>query len=134
MFIDRLGLERIDIWKDLVVQSANWRSLIGQGMGKFASLGVIDKTGTYWDNPHNEYLQVYFELGLIGLLLLLGYFIDLFRRFLRFKTPQTILLFSCITVLLINSLGMFPMQVAPTAFLAITYIGLLEVCLNRKNK
>ena len=129
-FIDYFGWERIGIWKQMLIQTANWRCSIGQGMGKFQRLLLKDKTGTMWDNPHNEFLQVYFELGLVGLFLITGYLVNLTKRFIKnFKNEITIVLFSGIVVLLINSLGMFPMQLASTAFLGITYFALLEILL-----
>lgn len=133
-FVDRPNFDRVEIWRKTVIQQFNWRSIIGQGMGKFQDLRVVDKYGIVWDNPHNEYLQIYFELGIIGIILLSGYFIDLFRRFLRFRTPLTIILMSCVIVVLVNSIGMFPFQIAPTAFLGITYIALLEGLLCRNQK
>lgn len=134
IFIDRPNFDRIAIWKQTITHQVNWKCIIGQGLGKFQNLKVLDKYGIWWDNPHNEYLQIYFELGIIGLTLLLGYFITLFKRFLKHIIPLTILLMSCIIVILVNSLGMFPFQIAPTAFLAITFIALLEGVLCRHHK
>ena len=107
----------------------DYEFLTGEGLGKYQQLKVIDKTDSMWRNPHNEYLLVYFELGLFGLLFALGYLVNLFKRFLKVKTEQSLLLFSCITALLVNCMGHFPFQIAPTAFLAITYFALLEICL-----
>lgn len=130
-YIDRLGLERISLWKRILTQMKWEQHLGGQGMGRFQNLRIIiDKTNSVWDNPHNEYLNIYFELGAMALFLVIGYIVNLIRRFIKiFKTKEAIVLFSGIIVLLINSMGMFPMQLACTAFLGIIYFGLLEVIL-----
>ena len=136
LFVDKPNLDRVVIWKKLVAQTFGWNRIVGQGMGRFINLRIYDKTKTRWDNPHNEFLQIYLELGIIGLLLFLGYLIDLFVRLIKFcKTEVEVMLFAGITVILVNSLGMFPFQLAPTAFLGIVYFGLLEgiLCQRRQN-
>lgn len=133
--IDTMGLERVEIWKECFKQTFGWRSVVGRGMARFKHMMIIDETGTEWTNPHNEYIQIYFELGLIGLLIFLGYFVDTFRKFLRmFKDRQALVLASGVVAVLISCIGMFPFQLAPTALVAITYIALLEgLCQHRLN-
>ena len=132
VFIEKTDNLRFEVWRKLLAQTFNWRCLIGQGLGRFQNLRIVHQN-TVWDNPHNEYLNIYFELGIVGLVFVFGYLLGLFRRFLKYKTDKSILLFSCIMVVLVESLGMFPFQVATTAFLAITYFALLEKCLHHQN-
>lgn len=134
-FIDGFGTERLIIWKKLVLRSFRyWKALpflVGEGLGKFQHLKVVEKdiSTSVWTNPHNEYLQVYFELGVFGLFFIIGYLLNLFKRFLKVRTELTVALFSSICVVLIFSIGNFPFQIAPLAFLAITCFALLEKCL-----
>lgn len=62
----------------------------GGGLGNFIIqfryyVKTRKDTFTAYDQAHNEYLQVQFEMGVFGTLLLLGYGIDQIRRYRRIR-------------------------------------------------
>ena len=86
--IDRITTGRSVLWEDLWRRGAEalpW----GNGWGYMWSLTPIDLFGfegafTTGDNPfvypHNDFLFVFLELGILGLGLLIGFWIQLLRR------------------------------------------------------
>lgn len=82
----------------------------------------------YWDNPHNLYISLFFEFGIVGLFLLLGY---LRQNIIRFKNavkmPNVIGLAGFIIVLLGVSVGHFPMFLARFTIFIIPLVALFEV-------
>jgi O-antigen ligase len=71
---------RSNLWP-AVVESALRRPVIGQGLG--SSQMVSGDIGEYLGHPHNDYLRVWHDLGLIGLVLLLTAFITWCRTLWR---------------------------------------------------
>ena len=69
---------RYGMWKDVLLDIKDGRvipngkdySLTGYGLGSFKFFNPKLHDGN-WDKAHNEYLQVFYELGLIGIILLL---------------------------------------------------------------
>ena len=85
----------------------------------------------YWDNPHNLYISLFFEFGIIGLFLLFGY---LRQDAIRFKNavkmPNVIGLAGFIIVLLGVSIGHFPIFLARFIIFIIPLVALFEVATN----
>jgi hypothetical protein len=78
-------------------------------------------TGSGWGYPfpmHNEWLQCWHQYGLIGLSLLIGYVLTVYR--------DNRILFSAFLIILVNMLGNYPLHLAPSAFLIIIIAGLME--------
>jgi len=74
----------------------------------------------YFFNPHNEYLNVYFEGGLLGLFLVFCIFFVFYTSFaLLPKTPETWFLFTTFSIFVGNSVGNFPMHLIPQALFPI---------------
>lgn len=65
---------RTDIWR-AVIDAASHNMLFGVGYGSFWGLGEDISARFNVMQAHNGYLGVYLELGLFGLLLLLGFFL-----------------------------------------------------------
>jgi O-antigen ligase len=61
---------RVEAW-DLVVRSARESRIVGKGIGSSNVLLMSHFVGGSFDHPHNDYLRVWHDLGLIGLGLLL---------------------------------------------------------------
>jgi hypothetical protein len=77
--------------------------------------------GTNWGRPfplHNEWLSLFFSYGLIGFYLIVCYFMEL-------KTENKILI-AALLIAAVNALGNYPMHIAPTAFLVIVILALIE--------
>lgn len=111
-FIDKPDYSsRWYVAKLILIKTTGWNILVGNGLGSFAASGfgpyegaVVTPTNSAWmKQAHNEYLQVYYELGLIGLGLILfwlGSLIGLFIKTFKKRTEFSVMLFSCLVVLL----------------------------------
>jgi O-antigen ligase len=63
----------------------------GSGTGSFATLYDVFASAHHLiktDNPHNEYLNIFFQLGLVGLIALLGLFLTLYRQLKMVVLPD----------------------------------------------
>lgn len=96
----------------------------GSGVGHWKIVFAYFKTpGGYWRYAHNDFLQATFEMGIGFVAILIGYIVELFRRF---KGNQLIPITGLIIVIL-NATVNFPFHIGQTALMAITWAGLLEV-------
>lgn len=80
--------------------------------------------GTPWGKRypmHNEYLQVWFEMGLVGLSIVLGYLVTTWRQVWGNRKHMMAL-----TVITIGMAGDYPLHIPTTAFLIIIMCGLIE--------
>ena len=85
--IERADPHRIEVWKH-TIQLWKSRTLTGHGHGAFR--GMIQNTlpshiqsDGHWAQAHNEYVQILFEQGIIGLGIFLSLMLITFYRFWR---------------------------------------------------
>lgn len=83
--------DRFKIWGE-AFNIAKLKFITGMGLGTVALSNF--GTNIRWQHLHNEYYQVVFELGIIGLILALWCIKDYFRVFNSIKTELTIRLAS----------------------------------------
>ena len=77
-----------------------------------------------WDNPHNLFINVFFQYGLVGLFLIFGLLKEIWTRFSgAFKDRELVVITSCILVFLISSLTHFPLELARNAYLFPIILG-----------
>jgi hypothetical protein len=139
---------RIAVWK-LVIQ--DWRSPVDpQKDNSFAITGLGPGSFRYvfpgkheqffrehaWQDflqAHNEYLQLLYECGVVGLFLLLGAIGWVFRRNFSFRDcwrgeadPYRMSLLSSFLCISLCALGTFVWQIAPTIFYTAVIVGLLH--------
>ena len=78
----------------------------------------------HWDNAHNEYIQLFFEYGFLGLFLLGGLVREIYTRF-RFaiKSKELVFLTATLVVIMVVSLGQFPFHLARIGFLIPVLMG-----------
>lgn len=88
----------------------NWFT-VPFGHGPYAFWGKLQAL-------HNDYLQYLFEFGAVGLSLILGYILTIYRG--------NRILFAGFVAAAVNMLGNFPTQLPPTAFLIIIILALIE--------
>lgn len=104
---------RTTAWQEMIHRMSN--PAFGQGIGIVKSLLV--KTGNnYWMFAHNDYLEIYCALGVLGLFLVILLIINSIRNF-NYK-KENILGFSFLAsfiAFLIVMFGSFPMEIAPLA-------------------
>jgi len=90
-----------------------------------------------WDHPHNEYLLIWYEYGILGLLIVLCFIGDIFRRFFvltsliyqEFDTSLYPLMASFVAVLLLSTVH-FTLHLPITIPVAIVLIAILDKKLN----
>ena len=78
----------------------------------------------YWDNPHNLFINVLFQYGILGLLLVFGLLREMYYRFkYAIKDQEIIVITSCIIVYLITGMTNFPLEIARTGYLFPILLG-----------
>lgn len=84
-----------------------------------------------WEYVHNEFLQAFFETGLIGLAIICLYIWDIFRRFFEYgrKNLYALSFVSSFLAILIVSFGHFPFHLARLAGPFVVIMALLEIAL-----
>lgn len=136
--------ERADQWK-LVMRDAMIHPIAGWGMDSFRNIteekkwhyakclnqiqGKDNQFATdIWDNPHNMLVSLFFEGGIIWVIMFLGYFIDITRRFLRsYRMPNTVALYGVMIVAFVLSLSHFPLFLARFMCFLIPMAAMLEI-------
>jgi len=78
---------RVDHWKGLLASSTNLSVLIGNGIGSADFINPNLSVATAFP-PHNDYLRIYYDLGIVGLLLYINLIIFLIRSLMRSQTPE----------------------------------------------
>ena len=106
--------------------------------GVFANLkGVMDELrgrglgGYTWLHSHNEFLQIFYNQGVIGLLIIGGFILGIFKRFKNASKEQAGLMGSFIALLCIAQVQ-FPLYLPCVAVLVITLTALLDRSLDRE--
>lgn len=128
---------------NLVLKDSMIHPITGWGLDSFRSfteqkkhvyvLGGSDQDGTgihsgFWDNPHNLYISLLFEWGIIGLLLLIGYLRQCALWFKNsIKDPNTLALSGLLLTVLLMSVGHFPMFLARLTTIIIPVAALYEI-------
>lgn len=124
------------IWKTMIVKE--W--ITGWGLGQFKMifpsiqlcggvyeginpniLNTFGKIPEWWVQAHNEYLQTWSEIGLIGLLIICGYFVSIFKRLEGIR----VLLITGVVITLVNS-GVHFLFHTTSAIVPLLYFGMLE--------
>ena len=114
------------------------RPLFGLGLGSFGQLigsdpKIIERLGgEEWRQLHDEYGQVWFDIGLIGLMLVAAFLISVFRAFFKNFTPENIMLMTSLIIFMLLSGVLFMLRVSPTSFYGIIIMGLLLKTLNKE--
>ena len=110
-------------------------SLYGYGLGKFLLYFpfVPQKSNHFnfatekFNHAHNDYIEIFFELGIIGIISLIALLTNFFKNFISAKkSKELIMLFSCLVVYLLNSSGNFLSQIAVSGMLLMIYYGMFK--------
>lgn len=135
---------RKDIWLDCLYAIKN-NPIRGCGIGNWKIIGATSTHGTQmyssdWTIPyhaHNDFLEMFIELGLIGGLLFIMLFIILIYVFIRkFKDNKSIesklfffLLITCLFVYVTDSIFNFPLE-RPVMQLNFAFLIAMGLCLS----
>jgi len=84
--------QRFEIWKRAFEYIKN-KFITGYGLGTFGIANIYPE-GAFWQHSHNEYLQIVFEIGCIGLILIIWVILDYYKVFKSLKTDLSLRLAS----------------------------------------
>jgi len=121
-----------------IVKTNKW---FGYGLGNFMRItpysqyAFLEKTRTNmglnpqhrYEHVHNDYVEVFFEMGRLGFISLMMIILNMFYRVYRAK--KTILFkisFCCVLAQMIAALGIYTVHTAVSGMLLIIFYGILE--------
>lgn len=86
-----------------------------------------------WKPVHNDFLEVLFEMGIFGLLIVIGYLVDMFRRFWRYGRDNLpcLTMASALVAIIVVTFGHFPFHIARLAGPYVVLLAIFEACLIR---
>ena len=116
---------RYIVWSN-TFNMAKKRPLMGRGIGSFKptyfltqSKDSIRQNGKFL-NAHNDYLQLFYECGLFGILLVLWMLWDFGKVLWRNRmSPPIVCAGSVLIVYMVNAIGSFPFRLAPQGLIAV---------------
>jgi len=116
-------LYRVKVWI-LAFSYIDQHWFRGAGIGHWKILfhRAVPFDGARWMTAHNEYVQLWLEMGIMSLVLIVGYFIDVVRRTRGFPIYLMALI-----IIAVNSSGNFLWRIAPTAMVATTWLATIEI-------
>ena len=127
LYIKPPNFDRFYIWNRIFHKWITLKPFMGHGLGTFSRISIQDHTHTSWFELHNDYLEMWLDVGLIGLTLFTGFIISKFIAF--FKSTRTnlqICLASGLVAYLVSAMFLFPMRIVQTGFFALLLLGVLE--------
>ena len=107
-------------------QSVSLKALdVYRETGSFPPMDGFIKTGDtldQWEHPHNEFISLFYEFGIIGIIILGFLLADILRRF--YPTRNAIAFMGFFIGILICSVGQYPFHVVRIAYLAVIVLGI----------
>lgn len=125
--------ERFQVWFATTTLTLKKDLYFGQGLGTFAGLGVItiqhNSSPQNWIWCHNEFLQLWYESGVFGLLIVVLFIIQNVKALFKYRLKTIIneyvfLLASFISILCVSFLH-FPFHLGRFAGVFIFFMALL---------
>ena len=115
--------------------TAKWNPLIGAGYGSFKQLSPNSQSGYLpeadrnkahrYKHAHNDYLEIFFEFGWLGLCAVVIFILILIKSFRNAKKSETLMIVSsCLVAQMVMSLGIFTIHTATSGMLFIIMLGL----------
>ena len=98
---------------------------IGTGLRSYPAYDFLEGSDTLTTHAHNEFLEVWCELGIIGLSIVIGFIVSLYliQCPIEYK--------AALTAVIVHCMGYYPARLASTGLLIIIIIGSI---LKYKNK
>lgn len=105
---------------------AMWMTALGKLMASplFFVLGF--GPAAHWGRNypiHGQYISVWYQFGLVGLMLIVGYVITTYRMLAK---KGELVLLTALVIICLDCVANFPGQIASTAFLIVIILGLIE--------
>ncbi len=89
---------------------------------------VSFETASFWDNPHNSYIAILFETGVVGVVLMVGFLWACACRFGRsLKTRELVAVSACIVAFLFSCLTQFPDRLARNVYIMPIILALFMI-------
>ena len=112
----------VPVSKNFIHCAVDWKAIfLGRGLDTFLPLFPIYKHDfNPFPQAHNDFLQIWWEIGLVGTITMGVYFINLARRL---KRPLLLAGLACMSV---NMFFAFPTRMTQTMLMMICYIALCE--------
>jgi len=128
------GSGRLKAWWVCLSDPVMKRFIEGWGLGQYKVAYNVIATTFYKSTAcpivaHNEYIQVLFELGIIGLMLIVGFLTTVFTNVFKSKNEYKLLIALGLIAVVLNA-GVNFLFHTTVAWLALIYLGLLQT----KNK
>ena len=115
---------RVQVWiATFKVLKQHWITGCGIGHWKTLFTAPMPFDGKRWMTAHNEFYQLWAEMGIVPLIILAGYFINIFKRYIDAARLSVLALI----LISVNSFGNFPFHIAPLALIAVTWFGIMEI-------
>lgn len=120
------NFDRWPVWHMTLHYIKSIRPIVGIGLNGFPQLNIFYES-TPWREAHNDYLQVWCELGTIGISIFSLFIFSKMKEFFSVKRNRLqVGIASCLLSFLISSVTMFSMHVAQLSFIAIILLACLE--------
>jgi hypothetical protein len=120
------GKFTVDPFKADVGRFAMWMMALSQLITGWFFMIFGFGPGAFWGREysmHGQYMSVWFQFGLVGLGLMIGYIVTTFRFLTKEKN---LILLTSFLIICLDMIGNFPVEIASTAFLIVIICGLIE--------
>lgn len=125
--------ERWEVWHIMVTKLARPRWIIGWGVGQFKVIFPVlhqqffmgQHAGQRFLQAHNEYLQLFIELGAIGFTAIAGYLAFIWRKILKNKEYVVFIAGIGLLSAMINSGCNFLFHTT-TGIIVLAYLGIID--------
>jgi O-antigen ligase len=105
----------------------HWKSTIPDSEGEFINARTDEKRGVvWWDTAHNDYVQLFYDQGFKGLIIILCFVGTLFFRAVRTVKATAQLLNAAFIACCVSSCFHWLMQNGTTSIIAVAYAAMLD--------
>lgn len=114
--------ERFKVWGATASVTLKTNPVIGSGIGAFKNLNIVtkQKNGEFipWSWAHNEFIQAFYEIGILGLAIVVGFLVKRYQEFETFYYDSVLKVLFCVCLsIVIISIFHFPFHLARFAHL-----------------
>lgn len=120
------GKFTVDPFRGDIGRFAMWMMALSQLMTGWFFMIFGFGPGAFWGREysmHGEYISVWFQFGLVGLGLMIGYIVTTWRHLMKEKN---LILRASFLIICLDMIGNFPLEIASTAFMIVIIAGLIE--------
>lgn len=130
----QVWLRGIDVWRGKNNNfTTSMGAITGHGLRSWEyEIGQKEQNvHNQWREAHNDYLQIAFETGIVGITLYLMFILYLFKIFLSDITKEKSTMMACLVGFAISGFTLFPLYSSCMILFTIIFVGLI---LNKKGE